>query len=149
MSFVTLDDVNVFLPVDKLEALDADNDSAVLDSERIIKAKLSGTFSATTIASWVSPATTPETIRAICGRLVAALYYAKAFSAETPDVPTYAQNLYNDAMNMLECIKTGDIILPEVPTVDQPTTGGTFGAADFLPNASSPGPFFTMSEVWG
>lgn len=149
MSFVDLDDVNVFLPTDKLEALDADNDASVLDAERIIKAKLSGTFSAATIATWSTPAATPGTIRAICGRLVAALYYARAFSAETTEAPEYAQNLYNDAMNMLECIKTGDIILVEVPTAEQPTAGGQLGTADFLPNSSSPGPFFTMTEVWG
>jgi hypothetical protein len=149
VSFVTLEDINVHLGETLLQALDADDDPSVLDAERIIKGKLSGTFSPTVIASWVSPATTPETIRAIAGRFVAALYYARAYSEEQTQTPEYAQKLYDEAMSMLQCIVDGDIILPEVADVDQPTTGGNLESADFLPNDStSPGSLFSVSEVW-
>lgn len=147
MPLVSLDDINVFLPSDKLEALDADDDSSVLDAERIIKGKLSGTFSPTVLASWSTPAATPETIRAIAGRLVAALYYARSFSEESTQAPQYSQNLYNEALSMLDCIVDGSIVLVEVSTEDQPSVGN-LTSDDFLPNNDSPAPKFTMEQVW-
>lgn len=148
MALVNLDDINVHLPEDKLAALDADDDPSCIDAARIVKAKLSGTFSPTVLAGWTTPETTPEIIRAIAGRLVAALYYSRAFSAETTEAPEYAQNLYNEAMSMLMQIVTGDMVIPEVPDEDQPTTGGNLTDDDYTPNASSPAAMFTVSQVW-
>lgn len=148
MPLVSLDDINVFLPQDKIEALDADDDNSALDAERIVKATLSGTFSPTVLASWATPATTPETIRAIAGRLTAALFYSRSLSEEQTEVNEYAQKLYNEAMSMLESIKQGFITLPEVDDEDQPTTGGSLDTTDFFPNATTPGPVFTMGQTW-
>jgi hypothetical protein len=144
----TLDDVNVFLGDDKLQALEADDDSSQVDAERIIKAKLSGTYSPVVLAGWTTPETTPETIRAVAGRLVAALYYARAYSEETVTTPAYSQKLYDEAMMILCKIVDGLISLPEVPDAEQPNTGGRLTGDDFLPNSDTQ-PKFTMSEVWG
>jgi hypothetical protein len=145
----SLDDVNVFLADDKLQALDADDNASQLDAERIIKGKLSGTYSPVVLASWTTPVTTPEYIRAVAGRLIAALYYARAYSEETPAVPAYAQGLYDQAMAMLCKVVEGFVILPEVPTSEQPSIGGRLDSTDFLPNGDTIGPVFTMTEVWG
>jgi hypothetical protein len=148
MSLATLEDVNVFLGEDKIQALDADDDSSQLDAERIVKGKLSGIYSPVVLASWTTPPTTPQYIRAIAGRLVAALYYARAFSEEAVTVPAYAQKLYDEAMDMLCKVYDGIVVLPEVPIGDQPTSGGRLTGDDFLPNSDTQ-PKFTMSEVWG
>lgn len=146
MPLCSLDDINVHLPQDKLQALNADDDAPQLDAERIVKGTLSDTFSPATLAAWTTPATTPSTIRAIAGRLVAALLYARAFSSEVDAVPDWAQKLYDDAMNMLNAVVSGNITLPEVSEV--PTTGGNLTTADFSPNADTPGPFFTMTKAF-
>lgn len=144
MALCSLEDINVHLPQDKLEALDASDTKEQLDVQRIIFAKLSNTFSAATLATWASPATTPETIRAVAGRLVAALMYARAFSSELDVTPAWAQKLYDDAMYMLDQIVNGDLKLPEVSeTVD---TGQSLTADNFYPNDEAPGPFFTMTK---
>jgi hypothetical protein len=148
VSLASLDDVNVFLGEDKLQALDADDNSSQLDAERIIKGKLSYIYSPVVLASWTTPPTTPEYIRAIAGRLVAALYYGRAYSEEAVTVPAYAQKLYDEAMEMLCKVYDGIVILPEVPAVDQPTTGGRLTSGDFMPT-SNEAPKFTMNEVWG
>lgn len=147
MPLVSLDDINVFLPTDKIEALNADDDASVLDAERIVKSKLSGTFSPTVLASWTTAANTPQTIRAIAGRLAAALYYSRTFSEESTQAPQYSQNLYNEAMDMLNGVADGSIVLPEVATVDQPSIGN-LTSDDFLPNDNSSAAKFTMDQVW-
>ena len=148
MPLASLDDVNVFLGEDKLQALDADDNSSQLDAERIIKGKLSGTYSPVVLASWSTPVTTPEYIRAIAGRFVAALYYGRTYSEETVTVPAYAQKLYDEAMEMLCKVYDGIVVLPEVPDSEQPSVGGRLTGTDFLPNSDTQ-PKFTMSEVWG
>lgn len=146
MSLCSLDDINVHLPQDKLQVLNADDDAPQLDAERIIKGTLSDTFSPAELASWSTPATTPEMIRAIAGRFVAALVYARAFSSELAEVPEWAQRLYDDAMNMLNGIVAGTITLPEVS--ETPNTGGKLTSDDFYPNDDTPGPFFTMTKAF-
>ena len=148
MPLVSLDDINVFLPLDKIEALDADDDTSALDSERIVKGKLAGIFSPTVLAAWSTPATTPAVIRAIAGRLTAALYYARTYSEESLEANEYAQKLYNEAMDMIQQIKDGDIVLTEVADADQPTSGNNIDNATFWPNSTTDGPVFTMADKW-
>lgn len=146
MPLLTIDDINVHLPQDKLVVLNSDDDSIQVDVERIIKGQLSDTFSPTELASWAEPEDTPELIRAVGGRLGASLVYARAFSSEVDDVPEYAQKLYNEAMATLEEIVQGTITLPEVD--EEVTTGGNLTADSFWPTADAPGPFFTMTKAF-
>jgi hypothetical protein len=142
VALASLEDINVHLPQDKLVALDANETKEQLDAQRIIFAKLSNTFSAGTLAGWASPATTPQTIRAVAGRLIAALIYARAFSSEVDGVPEYSQGLYTEAMTMLDQIIDGTITLPEV--TEEVETGGNLNASFFYPNDDATGPYFTM-----
>src|SRR5262245_14450637 len=118
MALASLDDVKTHLPPDKFEATDGNPEIALfqVDVERLIKGYLSSVFSATTLAAWADPSTTPSYIRSIAGRLVAAFYYAKKVSEDLPDWDrTYPQRLYDEAMLMLNMIREGDVILEEVP----------------------------------
>lgn len=146
MPLCTLDDINVFLPEDKLGVLNADDDALQLDAERIIKGTMSGTFSAATIALWTTPVTTPNLLRAIAGRLIAALVYARAFSSEVDAVPEYAQKLYDEAMSMMASVISGDITLVDV--VEETTVGERLTDANFYPTENAPGPFFTMTQAF-
>lgn len=135
MALASLNDVNVHLPDDKLFVEDGSDNKEQLDTVRIVRGELSTTFSAGVLALWDSPENTPEYIRAAAGRLVAALYYARAFSLEELREDNYAQKLYNEAMMMLARVKTGDVVLGEVTEVVN--TGAHLDRDNFWPNADT------------
>lgn len=139
MSLASLEDINVHLPPDKLEVTDAEESPFQTDAERIIKGYLSGIYTPITLASWVSPTTTPGLIRAIAGRLIAAFEYRRRYSEDSLDDPQYAQNKYNEAMMFINELRSGTIVLDGI-------TGET-GLSDleFWPNDTTDGPYFTMA----
>lgn len=143
MALASLDEINVHLPDDKIEV---DSDQYVplqLDAERIVRGYLAGVFAPATLAGWDTPDHTPGLIRAIAGRLVAAFYYRLRYSEDSLTDPQYAQIMYNQAMDLLNRIISGEIVLEEVP--EDAGTGDHFGAGDFYPNAAAPGPYFSLS----
>lgn len=144
----SLDDINTHLPEDKLEANDANTELYQVDAARFIRAMLVGTFTPTLLATWVSPATTPDLIRSVAGSLIAAKYYATRY-AEDADVSEFATGLYNDAMVYLNGIKNGTYVIVDVNDVPIATTGLAMSEDDFYPNASAPLPKFTMDRVSG
>jgi len=129
-------DVQVHLPVDKFDINDAPDDvsKVLLDTERVIKGRLSGVYSPTTLASWSSPSATPETIRAIGGRLAAALLYRLRLAEDYPEDAAYARLKYNEAMGMLEMVATGATVLPEVDEIVDTGMHLTQGNFVTLPN---------------
>ena len=131
-SMIKQDDVQVHLPVDKFDIDDAPDDFAkvLLDTERVIKGRLSGTYSPTTLAGWSSPSTTPETIRAIGGRLAAALLYRLRLAEDYPEDADYAKIKYQEAMSMLEMVATGELPLLDVDEVVD--TGMHLTAANYI-----------------
>src|SRR5580765_7875989 len=102
-------DVQIHLPVDKLKVENVPDDlsDAKRDAERIVRGYLTGSVDPLVLASWTTPATTPETIRAIAGRLCAALLYRIRFSEATTDYAEYARVLYDEAIMMLNQIISG------------------------------------------
>jgi hypothetical protein len=143
VAFVDDADVQIHLPIDKLrvETIPDDKDDAYEDAERIIRGYLAGVFESATIASWISPETTPSQIRAVAGRFAAAKIYRVRYSENSLTDPEYAQVLYNEAMAMLNAIIAGDILLDDVEDV---TSG--FDNLWFLPNADSDDPIFAMGD---
>jgi len=138
-------DIQVHLPKDKFDilAVDLPDDlsKVKLDVERVIRGRLSGTFSALTLAGWSTPETTPEYIRAIGGRLAAALLYSLRLAEDYPEEADFARNKYREAMQMLEMVALGEIILPEVTEVVD--TGSHLTLANF---AVLPEPAFGMEK---
>lgn len=146
MALASLDDINAHLPHDKLKVTEGNTQITLIqvDVERSIKGYLSSVFSAATLAAWADPDTTPEYIRGCAGRLVAAMYYAQRTAEEVPDWDkTYAQFLYNSAMEMLQDVRSGTVILSEV----NETAGTQFGEGWFWPNSTTSEPKFTMDGV--
>lgn len=138
-ALATLDDVNTFLPQDKLMQEDGDSgfQRALLDSQRIVIGQLATHIPPTTIAVWADPTTTPDVIRSVLGRLTAALIYARQFSNRTGEVPEYAQMLYDQAMMMIAQILAGTLDIGETVDVG-------FSDLRFWPNNTTEAPKFTM-----
>lgn len=143
-----LDDINTHLPEDKLEADDANTDLLQVDTARFIRAMLVGAFTPVLIAGWTTPATTPDLIRGIAGRIIAAKYYAERY-AEDADVSTYATNLYNDALAYIRGLKDGTYQLVDVNDNIIALSGHGISEDDFWPNSTTPAPKFTMDRVIG
>ena len=142
----SLDDINVHLPTDKIEVLDAVDDKVQLDAERIIKGHLAGVYAPLTLAAWSDPDTTPAIIRAIAGRFIAAHEYAKRYSEDIPDISEYAQSLYDNALSLLTQIKTGAIVIPEDESGETVDVGSRLTREDFWPNDDAPEPFFAVES---
>lgn len=142
-------DVNGWLTDDKLEATDANSAPLQLDAYRLIRGQLASSFTPVVLSGWINPATTPDQIRAIAGRLIAAYLYRKVYSEDSVTIPPYAQELYNEAIQMLADIRAGVITLIDVN--GNPIDGSTEGLSqsDFWPNNTSDPPYFTMSQIFG
>lgn len=137
MALANLDDINVHLPDDKLQVVDAIDPAFERDAERIIKGYLSGVYTPVILASWSDPDSTPGLIRAIAGRLIAAFYYRQRYSEDSLDDPQYAQLKYNEAMSLIAELRAGTISLEEIPT-DSGTN------LMYWPDETTFGPVFTM-----
>jgi len=138
----SIDDINTFLPQDKLSATDGNEEIArhQIDVDRVIKGYLSSTYTAAILAAWVDPDDTPPFIRSIAGRLIAAWHYARKLSENLPDWDrTYPQRLYDEAMAMLLRVQEGDVDLG----IPGETPGTGFSEDFFYPNKNTE-PVFTM-----
>lgn len=143
MPIVADTDIQIHLPVDKLQVENIPDslEQVKIDVERIIRGYLAGVIDAATMALWVAPDAVPAIIRAIGGRLGAALIYRLRYSEDALDDPMYAQNKYNEGMRMLQGVISGDITIEELPT----DTTGAFSNEFFFPNNDTTDtPKFTM-----
>lgn len=145
--YATLDDINVHLPADKAFMQDGQDDLLQVDAYRLIRARLSGTFSAAAIATWVSPTTTPELIREIAGKLIAAKFYAELVAEDEADGSLFAQSLYNEAIAMLNDIRNGTLTILGVDGLE--LDNGNLVQTSFWPNSTTDDPSFSVGETWG
>ena len=145
----SLEDINTHLPDDKALMGDADDDAFQIDTARIIKGNLAGVFQPTTLAAWISPDSTPELIRGIAGRMIAARWYAKLYSEDDTRTSEYAQSLYMDAVGMLNDIRGGTLVVLDAD--DNPIENNQLilSNAVFWPNDTTAGPYFTMDAEFG
>jgi hypothetical protein len=146
MALASLDDINAHLP-SIAQITDLVDDQLQLDAERIVKGYLSNVYSAATLAAWAIPTQTPGLIRSIAGRLIAAWFYASKTAGDVAGFPDYSQNKYNEAIALLEQIRSGDIVLTEV--VEEAATGERFTINDFYPNdIEDPAPMFSINDAF-
>lgn len=145
----SLDDINRWLPVDKLEATNANSDTFQVEALQLIRGQLASSFTPVILASWDNPTDTPQTIRAIAGRLIAAYLYRAVYSEDVANIPQYAQELYNEAISMLAQIRANQLIVLD-------GSGNPIGqnllaesASDVWPNNTTDGPYFTMAQKFG
>lgn len=132
----TLDDVNAHLDGEVIEATADNTDLIQLSVARIIRAYLSSVVDQTTMMSWATPETTPDTIREIASMLIAAYLYFQlsARTSLTIDDRNFAQRLYDQAIAMLQAIVSGEIVIiggDNGSTVEDPVAA--FGDQDYFP----------------
>jgi hypothetical protein len=119
----SLDDVNAELPdglgPDAAVIATEENTALVqISVARVIRAYLSGALDQTTLYGWDSPDNTPDTIRVIAAKLIAAQVYFNQ-SAKTSlniDTDSFAQKRYDEAKAMLDAIVAGTMIIPDIPS---------------------------------
>lgn len=123
----TLEDVNANLPADPamvvVEATEANTDLLQISIARVVRGYLSRVYEVATLVSWDTPQKTPEIIREVAAKLIAAqLYFNKtAEQSTTIEENSFAQKLYDEAIALLNSIIGGDIIVPDIPST--PTDG--------------------------
>jgi hypothetical protein len=146
--YASLNDVNVFLPQDKLPMDSSEIEPFALDSERIIRGYVGGVIPYATYNAWADPDSTPELIRAIAGRLIASAFYAERYSEDDPNVPAYAQSLYNVAIGYLMGIKAGTQVVIEADGTTIDVSSSQLTNKDFLPNDLSTPAAFTRDLIF-
>lgn len=144
--FADLDDINAHLAYDKIKMQDGQDDLLQIDAYRLIRSRLSATFTLALVDLWVDPDTTPEMIREIAGKLIAAKWYAQLVSEDEPDGSAYAQGLYNEAIASLEDIRSGNITIIDADGLE--LTTDTISTTSFWPNDTI-APSFTVGDTWG
>lgn len=118
----SLDDINANLPSDDGSAVAIANEdnSALLQISvaRVVRGYLTRVIDNGTLQGWSTPENTPELIREIAGKLIAAqLYFNQtAKTSVLVDKDSFSQKLYDEAVAMLQQIILGDIILAGVVT---------------------------------
>lgn len=116
----SLSDINAHLPndVDVKVVVANPQNTAILQISvaRSIRGYLSRVIDNATLLSWTSPEATPDTIREIAARLIAAqLYFNKnAEQSLTIEDNSFAQKKYDEAIAMLQQIIDGSIDLPTI-----------------------------------
>jgi hypothetical protein len=146
--YATLDDINAHLPVEqgKAQIMDGQDDLLQIDAYRLIRGRLSGTFDLTVINTWTSPAATPEQIRQIAGKIIAAKWYALLVSEDEADGSLFAQTLYNEAIAALNDIRNGTMTVIGVDGTE--LENSALIESSFWPNDTSPPRSFTIEETW-
>lgn len=142
----SITDINVHLPVDKVQILDGEDSDLQIDAYRLIRSRLTGTYTSNTIATWVSYATTPEQIRRIAGMLIAAKFFANLTAEDDADGSRFAQDLYNMAIGELNFIRDGVVTIIGID--GNPIESSGLSATSFWPNATTDGPSFAVADVW-
>ena len=140
----SLQDINGWLADDKIEANDANTNQLQIDAWRTIRGQLASSFLPTILVTWTTPATTPDQIRGIAGRLIAAWLYKRSYSEEFDKVPQYAQDLYTSAIGDLAGIRSGMITVVGVDGNPIGINQEGLTVDDFYPNDSATPSYFTM-----
>lgn len=130
MSLVTIQDVQNWLERSKL-TLDSDDDLLEETHARsIVLSKLATRFDTST---WVDSDSTPKLVRTIISMLVAAYRYNAVYTeVPNPETETYGDKLEQRAMDLLQQVVDGGLVLEEA--TDGPAVTGTLS---FYPTDAS------------
>lgn len=114
----SLNDINANLDGEVVEATASNTDLIQISVARVIRGFLAQIVDPTIMVTWTTPETTPDIIREVAGKMIAAqLYYNETAKSTTTVAPThYAQILYNQAMELLNQIVQGEVVIGGIPT---------------------------------
>lgn len=133
----SIDDINANLPSGEKSAVviadDSNTEFLQISVARVIRGYLSRVIDNGTLLGWTVPDETPELIREVAAKLIAAqLFFNQTAKTSTVlDKDSFAQKLYDEAIAMLQQIILGDVIIPGI------TTNATEGLSDldYWPNS--------------
>lgn len=138
----TVEDINAELPSRDtggstsgypvvVEATEENTTLLQVSVARVVRAYLSGVVDGTILMGWDTPVEAPEPVRVIAAKMIAAQLYFNSASRTnlTIDERNFAQIRYNEAMDMLNKIISGEILLGAVV----PTETGTMSDEDYHP----------------
>jgi hypothetical protein len=118
----SLDDINANLPSEEnvvIEATTGNSDLIQVSVARVVRGYLSSTLTPEILMSWASPETTPQIIREVAAKLIAAQLFFNETAKSSLDIDpnSFAQKLYNEAIALLTGMTSGVI------QIDDPTGG--------------------------
>ena len=145
----SLSDINAWLPDDKIEANDANTQQFQIEAWRLIRGQLASSFLPTVLVTWTSPTTTPDQIRSIAGKIIAAYLYKKIYSEDSATIPQYAQDIYTQAITDLAMIRSGAITVVDVNDIPIGINQQGLDTTDFWPNDTTDPAYFTMGAKFG
>ena len=110
----SLDDINANLPSEEnvvVKATTANSDLIQVSVSRVVRGYLSSTLTSDILMSWNEPDETPDIIREIAAKLIAAQLFFSEVAKSSLDIDPngFAQKLYNEAMALLNGITSGAI----------------------------------------
>lgn len=139
----SLDDINANLPGREtggstsgypvvVEATDDNTLLLQVSIARVVRGYLSGAIAGTTLTGWNSPSNTPDIVREAAAKMIAAQLYFNQVSRTnlTIEDRNFAQILYNQAMDILNKIISGEINIGQSATVE---TSEHLSSLDFFP----------------
>lgn len=145
--YASLEDIQGYIPEDKLEVTSVDTLLQQTEAYRLIRAMLFGTFAPAVMTSWLTPDVTPEIIRDVAGELTAAYLYRNAYAEDNSgDIPGYAQSLYDEAVAKIAAIIAGTLAVIGVDG-GEITNEMQESETSFWPNNTTAGPYFSMDQI--
>lgn len=132
MPYADLEDINQHLPFSQLQITEQEDEPWQVDAERIIRGYLSNVFTSATLSSWTTPSNTPDIIRSIAGRFIAAWFYASKVAGELGEWPDYSDHKYKEALKWLEDVQTGQLVLDDL--LEPAVFEESLTSEDFWPN---------------
>jgi hypothetical protein len=133
----TLDDVNANLDGEVIEATPDNTDLVQISVARVVRAYLARIVDQPTMSSWITPEATPEIVREIAAKLIAAQVYFNegARTALLVDQNSFAQRKYDEAMALLQGVIEGSISIigPDGEPIGGVTPVEVMSINDFFP----------------
>lgn len=151
---VTVEEVRALAERTKLAITSLDTELLIHIEEEILD-RLGTQIDAGTIATWITPETTPKLVRTIMSRKYFAWFYFRQYSEDVgPSENTYANKLDASAEMLIAGILDGSIIIPgyttDISTITfYPTDVSTATDPKDVPSDPSVGPAaFSMTSTF-
>lgn len=132
---IPLDEINQYLPVDKLQVQSADHDTLVRELEdsaqEVVFSALRKRYSTST---WTTPTTIPQLVRTCIALFVSGWVYDRQFSEEVATISyrtnSYGQRRLEEAYRLLDGLLDGTYELSSTYLIDTDDGEPAFLASD-------------------
>lgn len=141
----SLEDIQAELPDDIVSPTYSNTALIQISVARRIRGYMSRIVDNATLVGWDTPLATPDLIRTVAAKFIAAQLYANemAKTGTMIEDQSFPQRVYNEAMTMLNGIIDGTMTIPDLVLIDGTT--GDMSIDDFFP-IDSTDRAFTMGQ---